>query len=127
VDDELHDEPHRHHASGARASDDAPDGAPDDTSDAVDEPRATPLPPVHRFRGTAIGTVLSAALTGLGDALEPSKKEDPAIVIEHDGGPEPFTEPIVLRLDPDDPRDSIVLVRRHLMPRHDDGPAEPRD
>jgi hypothetical protein len=72
---------------------------------------------IDRFRRGATGSVLAAMMTGLGDVLEPSKKEEPAIVVEHDEPDDTFNEPIVMRLDPDDPRDSIVLVRRHLMPR----------
>jgi hypothetical protein len=72
---------------------------------------------IDRFRAGATGSVLAAMMTGLGAVLEPSKQEIPPVIVEHGGGGEPFTEPIVMRLDPDDPRDSIVLVRRHLMPR----------
>ncbi len=76
---------------------------------------------IDRFRSSATGSVLAAMMSGLGNVLEPTKKEQPAIVVEHDGQGEPFTEPIVMRLDPDDPRDSIVLVRRHLLPREPSG------
>lgn len=139
MDDDLHDArsaPHDHPDGlasrdqaddrdgafeGGRAFDDA--DAADDADDADefadgDDERDTKAPPIQRFRGTGIGTVLGAALTGLGNVFEPSKKEEPAIIVEHDGG-DPFADPIVLRLDPDDPRDSIVLVRRHLMPPRD--------
>jgi hypothetical protein len=68
--------------------------------------------PVDRFRATATGSVLAAGLLGLADALEGPKKEEVAIVTEYSGDP-PFTDPIVVRLDPDAPEDSIVWVR-HL-------------
>jgi hypothetical protein len=70
--------------------------------------------PVDRFRATATGTVLAAGLLGLADALEGTKEEEVAIVTEYSGDP-PFTDPIVLRLDPDAPEDSIVWVR-HVDP-----------
>jgi hypothetical protein len=72
--------------------------------------------PIERFRRTAIGTTLAAGMFGLRDVLEPPKDETPAIVEDWAGG-EPFNDPIVLRLDPDHPEDSIVMVRPHLDPR----------
>jgi hypothetical protein len=66
---------------------------------------------IHKFRRTATGTVLAAGLLGVADALEGPRDEEVAIVTEYSGEP-PFSDPIVLRLDPDAPEDSIVLVRR---------------
>ncbi len=79
-------------------------------------------PPIRRFYASATGSALAAAMSGLGNVLEPTKREQPAVIVEYTEPGEPFTEPIVMRLDPDDPRDSIVLVRRHLL-AHDDDPA----
>ncbi len=67
--------------------------------------------PIERFRRTSIGTALAAGLLGLRDVLEPPKDETPAIV-EDWAARVPFRDPIVLRLDPDHPEDSIVMVRR---------------
>ena len=50
---------------------------------------------------------------GLRDVLEPEKDEKVAIVQDYAGNP-PFKDPIVLRLDPDHPEDSIVMVRPWL-------------
>jgi hypothetical protein len=47
----------------------------------------------------------------LADALEPREKDTVAIVETVDGDPG-RQERIVLRLDPDDPGDSIVMIRR---------------
>jgi hypothetical protein len=69
--------------------------------------------PIERFRRTSIGTALAAGLLGLRDVLEPPKDETPAIVEDWAGG-EPFNDSIVLRLDPDHPEDSIVMVRPGL-------------
>ncbi len=69
--------------------------------------------PIERFRRTSIGAALAAGLLGLRDVLEPPKDETPAIVEDWAGG-EPFNDPIVLRLDPDHPEDSIVMVRPWL-------------
>lgn len=70
-------------------------------------------PPVQRFRHTPVGMVLAAGMLGLRDAFESRKDDEPAIVEDWSGG-EPFSDPYVLRLDPDDPRDSIVMVRPWL-------------
>jgi 4'-phosphopantetheinyl transferase len=69
--------------------------------------------PIDKFRGTAVGSVLAAGLLGLRDALEPAREEEVAIVQNYSGDP-PFTDPFVLRLDPDHPEDSIVMVRPWL-------------
>ena len=87
---------------------DLPDDAPDDVVVAHADPA-----PIERFRRTSVGTALAAGLLGLRDVLEPPKDETPAIVEDWAGG-EPFNDPIVLRLDPDHPEDSIVMVRPGL-------------
>jgi len=79
--------------------------------------RAQP-PPIQRFHRTAVGTALAAGLMGLRDVLEAPKDDTPAIV-EQWAGREPFQDPIVLRLDPDHPEDSIVMVRRKPAPDAD--------
>ena len=80
--------------------------------------------PIDKFRDTAVGSVLAAGLLGLRDALEPPKKEEVAIVQDYSGDP-PFTDPFVLRLDPDHPEDSIVMVRPWLRDRPDEPPTRP--
>ena len=57
--------------------------------------------------------MFAAGLLGLRDVFEPPKDDEPAIVEDWSGG-EPFKDPYVLRLDPDHPEDSIVLVRPYL-------------
>jgi 4'-phosphopantetheinyl transferase len=69
--------------------------------------------PIDKFRDTAVGSVFAAGLMGLRDVLEPQKDEKVAIVADYAGDP-PFKDPIVLRLDPDHPEDSIVMVRPWL-------------
>jgi hypothetical protein len=88
----------------------------DDDEDELDEqPQGHAQPaPIERFHRSAIGTALAAGMFGLRDVLEPPKDETPAIVEDWAGG-EPFNEPIVLRLDPDHPEDSIVMIRPRLM------------
>ena len=67
-----------------------------------------------KFRKTAAGSVLAAGLMGLADALEGPRDDKVAIVTEYAGEP-PFGDRLVLRLDPDDPSDSIVMIRPWLQ------------
>ena len=94
-------------------TDEAIGAAPGPALDGGIEGHAEPAP-IERFRRTSIGMVLAGGLFGLRDVLEPPKDETPAIVEEWGGG-QPFNEPIVLRLDPDHPEDSIVMVRPWLQ------------
>jgi hypothetical protein len=73
--------------------------------------------PTQRLARSPAGVALAAAMIGVGEVLEPSKREEPPIVVEY-GGDGPEDDPIVLRLDPDDPRDSIVMIR---VPRAPEG------
>ena len=85
-------------------------------------PARDPNRPIDKFRGTAVGSVLAAGLLGLRDALETPKDDKVAIVKDYAGDP-PFTDPIVLRLDPDHPEDSIVMVRPWLRNPKPDPPT----
>ncbi len=79
----------------------------------ADDERLEPIVdqrPIERFRRGAVGGVLAAGLNGLADVLDPREKDEVAIV-ETVGADPPRTERIVLRLDPDDPADSIVMIR----------------
>jgi 4'-phosphopantetheinyl transferase len=69
--------------------------------------------PIDKFRDTAVGSVVAAGLLGLRDALETPRDDKVAIVKEYGGEP-PFSDDFVLRLDPDHPEDSIVMVRPWL-------------
>lgn len=79
----------------------------DDAVDAAGAPTG-----IHKFAKTATGTVLAAGLLGLADALERRPAEVVSVVVDDDTGEPPFTGPLLIRLDPDGPRDSIVIVRR---------------
>jgi hypothetical protein len=104
----------------------------EDYTDPVDEPgpvaatdevagveaHAKPAP-IERFHRSALGGVLAAGMFGLADAIEGRKDDTPAIVVDW-AGRQPFEDPIVLRLDPDHPEDSIVMVRPRPKPEADD-------
>jgi hypothetical protein len=90
-----------------------PDDA--DYTDELDDegaPHAAPAP-IERFHRSSLGTMLAAGMFGLRDVLEPPKDETPAIVEDWAGG-EPFDDPYVMRLDPENPEDSIVMIRPWL-------------
>ena len=110
-------------APGTDAGDDDPrtDERADDRADDHSVAHAKPAP-IERFHRTAVGTAFAAGLLGLSDALEGRKDPTPAIIEDWAGG-EPFKEPIVLRLDPDHPEDSIVMVRPWLKREPDDPPS----
>jgi 4'-phosphopantetheinyl transferase len=69
--------------------------------------------PIDKFRNTAVGSVFAAGMLGLRDIFEPERDDKVAIVQDYSGAP-PFTDPIVMRLDPEHPEDSIVMVRPWL-------------
>jgi hypothetical protein len=100
--------------------DPADDQTPTDDHATI-EGHAAPAP-IERFHRTSVGMALAAGMFGLRDVLEPPKDETPAIVEDWAGG-EPFNEPMVLRLDPEHPEDSIVMIRPHLMRKPDEPPV----
>ena len=66
--------------------------------------------PIDKFRKSAAGSVLAAGMLGLGEIFESVEKEEPAIVV--DAGGDPFDPDLIMRLDPDNPADSIVMIKR---------------
>ena len=86
---------------------------PDESDEDADVTGHAPPAPIERFHRSSLGTVLAAGMFGLRDVLEPAKDETPAIVEDWSGG-EPFDDPYVMRLDPEHPEDSIVMIRPWL-------------
>jgi hypothetical protein len=88
----------------------------DDDEDALDdqtgEPEAAPRP-IERFHRSTPGMIAAAGLLGLRDVLVGPKDEEPAIVEDWTGA-EPADDPYVMRLDPEHPEDSIVMIRPWL-------------
>ena len=95
--------------------DDHDDDVGDPPEDAFEDDEHAAPTPIKRFEQSAAGVVLSAGLLGLREALEGPKKEEIQVVSDWSGD-KPFTDPYVLRLDPDHPEDSIVMVRPWLRP-----------
>jgi hypothetical protein len=84
----------------------------DATNDETGEPEATPRP-VQRFSKSTPGVMLAAGMLGLREAMFGPQDDEPAIVEDWAGG-EPHNDPYVLRLDPEHPEDSIVMIRPWL-------------
>ena len=93
-------------------------------------PRSPTARSTRRDRSTSSATPRSApcsrpACSACATRSEPPKKEEVAIVQDYSGDP-PFTDPFVLRLDPDHPEDSIVMVRPWLRDQPDEPAAATR-
>ena len=73
------------------------------------EPEPEPERPVRRRRGGLIG----AGLLGVEQALYGPRRNEIVIVADADGMPEPDFD---IQLTPD-PRDSVVILRRHRWSR----------
>jgi hypothetical protein len=67
--------------------------------------------PVDRFRRGAVGSVVAAGLLGLRDAME-GRPEREEIVIVSEAPSQPHDDNLELKLDPDHPERSVVIVRR---------------
>jgi hypothetical protein len=74
-----------------------------------------PTRPIDRFARSTAGLVVSASMFGLRDVIEGPRDEEPAIVREWAGSP-PVPGALSMRIDPDNPADSIILVRPWLFP-----------
>jgi 4'-phosphopantetheinyl transferase len=96
--------------------------------DVLETPDDAPVPlsPTRRFAGSAAGAVVAASMRGIRDVLYGPEKEEVEIVTDWNGD-KPFTDPYVLRLDPDHPQDSIVMVRPWLRDAHADAEANAGD
>ncbi|HEY1738063.1 MAG TPA: hypothetical protein VGI86_05100 [Acidimicrobiia bacterium] len=77
-----------------------------------DDDEVAPAPtPMGKFRHGSLGVTLGAAMTGLGNVLEPRKQEEAPVIVEHDE-PDQSQERIEMHLDRDDPGASVVIIRK---------------
>ena len=91
----------------------------DRVEDIEGEPEGHAEPaPIAKFQRSAVGSMLAAGLIGIQEAIDPPKDETPAIV-ESWGGL-PLNDDMVMRLDPDNPQDSIVMIKRAADPGSSD-------
>lgn len=82
-------------------------------TDGDPEGHAEPAP-IAKFQRTAVGSMLAAGLLGIQEAIEPPKDSTPAIVESWGGLPQ--NDDLLMRLDPDNPQDSIVMIKRPADP-----------
>jgi len=85
-----------------------------DTVDPADAPTR-----FDKVRRSGAGVIMTGIALGLQDALELPKKE-PAFVIKAAGEPDGDPGPIDLQFDPDDPSNTVAVIRPWLA----DGPKK---
>lgn len=76
---------------------------------AIGEPMPSATP-TQRFASSAVGSVLGAAMLGLGSVLHPRERDEAGIHADADSG-DRDRDRLQLTLDPDDPSASVVTVR----------------
>jgi hypothetical protein len=92
------------------------DPAGAEETDAVDPPTR-----FERVRRSSAGVVMTGIALGLQDALQLPKKE-PAFVIKAAGEPDGEPGPIDLQFDPDDPANTVAVIRPWLAGGQKDPP-----
>jgi hypothetical protein len=125
-DEPRHELEHDAQVDGARVDDDWRDRFIDEQLDERegDDGEVGPAPtPMGKFRHGSLGMTLGAAMTGLGKVLEPRKQEEAPVVIEHDE-PDQSQERIEMHLDRDDPRASVVIIRKWVDEHPDRTPRD---
>ncbi len=100
---------------GAAGSEPAGDDAPEVADGDEDAGAHDPLRFSNWMKRSATGAVLSGIALGLQHALE-EKREQPAFVVEAPGEPEDPDAPITLHFDPDDPTNTVAVIRRPAAP-----------
>jgi hypothetical protein len=98
-------------------------GLPDDTTDGPDDGSEVrdPLRFNNWMKRSATGAVMTGIAVGLQQALQLPRQE-PAFVIEASGEPHDPNRAIDLHFDPDNPADTVAIIRR---PVPVDPPEEP--
>jgi hypothetical protein len=89
-------------------------------AETVDEEPADDSPTrFEKVRRSSAGVIMTGIALGLQDALQLPKKE-PAFVIKATGEPDGDPGPIDLQFDPDDPSNTVAVIRPWLA----DGPEK---
>ena len=93
----------------------AGDGGDDAAGGVVDEQEppegSDPLKFSKWMKRSATGAVMTGISIGLREALQTTKKE-PAFMIEASGQPDDPDNPIQLHFDPDNPADTVAVIRQ---------------
>ena len=69
-------------------------------------------PAIQRFAHSSVGATLGAGMLGLGNALEPRKRDMAPIVVNHDGGGDGDRDRLKIEFDPEDPKASKITIRK---------------
>ncbi len=93
------------------------------TPEAGDDPTEgkDPLRFNRWMKRSATGAIMTGISIGLREALQPAAKE-PAFMIEASGQPEDPDNPIDLHFDPDNPADTVAIIRQPSPDGHPAGP-----
>jgi hypothetical protein len=91
-------------------------------ADETDAGARDPLRFNNWMKRSATGAVMTGISLGLREALE-NKKNEPAFMIEASGQPEDPDNPISLHFDPDNPADTVAIIRRKDGPDPDPPPG----
>jgi hypothetical protein len=121
--------PADHGGSGRGDQDDQDDGDPSaDTDDDPGPEDGSEVPDPLRFNNwmkrSATGAVMTGIAVGLQQALQLPRQE-PAFVIEASGEPHDPNRAIDLHFDPDNPADSVAIIRRPAPAKPPEEPSAP--
>ncbi len=94
-------------------------GGPDDGDGTVTG--KDPLRFSNWMKRSATGAVMTGIAVGLKEALQSKTKEVP-FVIEARGEPDDPDKPIDLRFDPDNPKDTVAIIRKPAGGANPDAP-----
>jgi len=94
--------------------DEQPGGAVVDNELEIDDDK-DPLRFNRWMKRSATGAMMTGISLGLREALE-NKKNQPALMIEASGEPDDPDHPIRLHFDPDNPADTVAVIRRPVQP-----------
>ena len=111
------DETHSDDDAGADGAEEA--AVAGEAGPAEEEPAGTSPTRFEKVRRSSAGVIMTGIALGLQDALELPKKE-PAFVIKAAGEPDGDPGPIDLQFDPDDPSNTVAVIRQWLA----DGPKK---
>jgi len=87
--------------------------APEEAETTSEERAGEPSTRFEKVRRSSAGVLMTGIALGLQDALELPKKE-PAFVIKASGEPDGEPGPIDLQFDPDDPSNTVAVIRPWL-------------
>jgi hypothetical protein len=116
-------EPDQPTAEGAEAEQPSPDGAEPGSPNDQDDPTEgkDPLRFNRWMKRSSTGAIMTGISLGLREALQPAVKE-PAFMIEASGQPEDPDNPIELHFDPDNPADTVAIIRQPSPDGHHGSP-----